>query len=1101
MVAILTTKAANAQTDASDNASGVVLDAQTQDPVEGALVEIEELSLSTNTEDDGSFQFDNALNIGSSIKIQAEGYKTQTISVSAWPAAVALAQLTAETTEETDSSDAVTVDEVEGEALAQANSETTQDSEDATVVEETEASVLRGVVVDEQDGRRILNPKIIIQGTGEEILTDMEGGFVIPNRPESEISLSVSAPDYLLKVVTIQPEDTDIEVGLKYSSKLEELLVVGRGTAVERRKVTNSIAKVDAEVLNRVPAENVLQALQGKVAGAQIQTNSGAPGGGIQLRLRGISTINGSSTPLYIVDGVFVSDAAIPNGISAVTASTRGSNTTATQDNQVNRTADLNPYDIADIQILKGASAAAIYGSKASNGVVIITTKRGDPVDPTFSFTQRVGFNDLLNKLGTRTYEDREEVVEQFGEDLAELYTEGQTFDHEEQLAGRNGLLLETSLSLSGGSEDGTHYYVSFLNRADEGIIPGTFYEKQSARFTIGKEFFDRLELTASAFLMHSLSDRGMTQNDNAGVSHYMVLPNTPNFIDLRRGADGRFPSNPFVNSGTNPLQTIDLMSNEEDVLRSILSLQGNLLVFETETQELRFLANGGIDTFRQLNELDFPNELFFEPNDGLPGSALNAASTALNWNVNLNAVHNFVIDFAKLGFTTSAGLQVETRDLSSTYIIGRNLTAGQPDVDAATQVEVSEFNREIRDVGFYVQEEVSIFDNLTLVGAIRGEKSSANSDADEFFFFPKAAASFAIPGLPSWIDLLKIRAAYGESGNLPLYGQIFTALNSTEAIDGLPVLTPPATVGASDLRPERQREFETGIDFALMRNRLFFEATYYQRNITDLLLQRTPAPSSGITSEFVNSGELQNRGIELTLDTTPFRNAGGFFTWNSIFTFTHNEATVLDLGGTPEFNTAGFGTSLGAFRIREGAPATIIFGCVGETELGECIEAPLGDAAPDFIIGFINTFQFKTDYGDLTLSFTLDWQQGGDVINLTEFLYDAGGNSEDFETAGAERLSQFGEGFTAPYIQDASYLKLRELSVFYDLPESVVALVPRARDLRLGFTGRNLFQVTDYRGMNPEVSNFGNAAIGRNIDVAPYPSARTFWFSVNATF
>ena len=951
-------------------------------------------------------------------------------------------------------------------------------------------------MVSSQNNSPLGGADVRINGTDLTTQTNATGEFTIEGRPSGTLDLVVKYAGYEPVLMTLEGDQNDVVVEMKLSS-LEELLVVGRATGVERRRLPNSVARVTSEVINRVPAENITQALQGKVAGANIQTNSGAPGGGIQIRLRGISTINGLSTPLYVVDGVLVSDVAIPNGLFQVSLSSRGSANTQTQDNQVNRLADLNPNDIAEVQVLRGASAAAIYGSKASNGVVIINTKRGDPGDPRIDFIQRIGFNQLANTIGSRDF-SRDEAVDAFGQDIVDqFFQDGRTFDNESDYASRNGLLVETVVSLSGGDGD-TDYYVGLLNRSDEGIVPGTKYQKQSAKITLGHNFSDRLKITGNANIIHSLSDRGISNNDNRNITPYFVFGGTPNFFSLRRNADGTFPRNPFFPNGSNPVQSAALVTNEEDVFRFIGSVIADLTLFETESQSLRLFGVAGIDRFDQSNELDFPPELFFEQDDGLPGAALDTETSAQNYNISINAVHQYDTADQNFGFTTSAGFQFESRDVKTVYVFADNLTAGQPDVDAGTLLQTSEIQRFIEDFGVYVQEEVQLWEDLTVNAAVRFEQSSVNANPDKFFIFPKAAASYAIPGLPSVFDLLKVRVAYGESGNLPLYGQRFTPLDSSQTIDGSPGVVSRRNLGSPDLSPERQREIEAGIDISLFSGRLSVETTFYQRNISDLVLQRTPAPSSGITNEFINGGELRNRGIELTINATPIRSGG--FNWNTLITFAHNRSVVTDLP-VPAFETAGFSVPLGAFRIEEGRSASQIVGNVNDgAGTGQ-----VGDGAPDFRMGFLNTLRYEEEsLGAITLSFLLDWQQGSDVINLTEFIYDLNGLAPDNgpdERAGDARLAGWVAGNTDVYVQSATFLKMRELSLFYDLPFDLVDMIPLARELRLGFTARNLFQITPYRGLDPEVSNFGNQAIGRNIDVAPFPPNRTFWFSLRASF
>lgn len=870
--------------------------------------------------------------------------------------------------------------------------------------------------------------------------------------------------------------------------EIEEIVVTGRATGIAAQNQANSVARVTADQLEDVPSPTLTEALQGRIAGANIQSNSGAPGGGIQMQLRGVSSIKGRSTPLYVIDGVILSDVALINGISAVTASVSGSSAANTQDNQVNRIADLNPYDIESIQILKGASAAAIYGAKASNGVVIITTKRGEEGPLQLDVRQRFGMWLPGNTLGARKYESREEAVERYGELGGEVWDRsgGETFDHEAELASQRGLSYETMLSVHGGSED-TGYYSSLLLKEDVGIIPGTGYDKQSFRLRVDHDFGDLFEVTGWINAIRSNASRSATNNDNAGVSHYIVLSGTPSFLDLNQRSDGTWPVNPFVSSGANPLQTAALMEDDEVVWRFIGGLTGELELLETDTQELELIGTVGVDHFTQENDLFFPPALHFEPADQSPGTAIDTNSDVLGINVDLNLVHEFTGDV--LDATTSVGFQAESLEIGTTTIVSRNLTAGLSNVDAGTELSLRERRERVLDRGFYLQEQLVMLDEtLTVIGGVRAEQSSVNGDPDQLFWFPKAAASYRLPFDMGPLELVKLRAAYGETGNQPLYGQKFTALDATQNIGGQAGLVSSGVLGDAGIQPERQREIEVGLDIGGFDRRLNFEFTFYQRTISDLLLERAIAPSTGAETAFFNGGEMVNRGIELLLFVEPVSTDD--FTWDMTLTLAVNRSEITDLP-VPPFNTAGFGTSVGAFRIEEGASATQIYGNIGGGEVGQ-----VGDTEPDFRAGVHTSFEFA----GFELAALLDWQQGGSVINLTRFLYDISQNASDAETGGVQRSEDFGSGLTKVYVEDASFLKLREVSLTWRLPQGVVeALDPLQRGF-VSISGRDLLTVTDYSGLDPEVSNFGNRPIGRNIDVAPFPPARSVWLTIGAS-
>lgn len=951
---------------------------------------------------------------------------------------------------------------------------------------------ITGKVLDALTNDGLPMTRVIIKGTTKGTETELDGTFSL-DVPMGPVTLLFSSQDHKEREVTVGATRDTMTVSLD-ATFVEEMVVVGRASELARKHVANSVASVSTEDLNRAPAATVDQALQGKVAGVNIQSNSGAPGGGLQLRMRGVSTINGSNAPLYVVDGVIISDVAISSGVFEVTGSVGGSNPSATQDNQVNRIADLNPNDIESIEVLKGASAAAIYGSKATNGVVIITTKRGKAGAPQFALTQRVGAYQLANKLGTRQIDSLEEATEVFGAKAADYYQPGRIYDHEEQLAGNRKLSYETLASVSGTSGD-TRYFASAMVKDDEGVITNTGYEKQTFRLNLGQKFGSSLEVNTATSFIHSLGSRGLTNNDNNNVSYHMVLPSTPNFVDLSASGDGTYPSNPFLPNGSNPLQTAALMRNDEDVWRLMGAADATWHAYKSDTQNFKVKANLGVDRFQQKNTLLFPNELHFEPvDDGLAGTSLFATSEVLNLNTSVTAIHSYRPASGFLSANTSAGFQFEQRSLDSTYITSRDLTAGQPNVDSGTQVGVRQNRQLVRDRSFFLQEEMLLMDErLTLVGSVLGEQSSNNSNAAQVFFFPKIATAYRLPNLHPAINELKVRLAYGETGNQPQYGMRYNAWSASNNIGGNSGIIGTGIAAAADLRPERQGEIEAGVDALLFNGNAVVELTVYQRTINDMLLQRAVAPSTGYTTEIFNGGELQNRGVEAMLQLTPVKTTD--FEWVSNTTFALNRSMVTSMP-VPAFVVGGFGTSLGAFRIEEGASATQIVGRVPRADGTCCDIKKIGDTEPDFRMAFANTVK----YGNFSLSMLLDWQQGSDVINLTRFLYDASANTRDYEQNGAKRQQDWRTN-AAVYVEDASFLKVREISLTYNLPESYATRIPGVKSARLTLSGRNLFTFTNYSGLDPEVSNFGNQAIARNIDVAPFPPSRSFWTSIDLGF
>jgi TonB-dependent SusC/RagA subfamily outer membrane receptor len=815
-----------------------------------------------------------------------------------------------------------------------------------------------------------------------------------------------------------------------------------------------------------------------------------------------------------VVDGIIMSDIAIPSNQNAVTGASQGSNPTVNQDAQVNRIADLDPADIERVEVLKGASASSIYGVRASNGVVVITTKKGKVGKPVVNLSQRFGFFALSNTIGERTFANAAAVDGAFPVSSGPP-TSASTgcsssscpfFDHEEELAGNKPLSFETSANVSGG-DDNTRYYASGIIKRDGGIIQNTGFERQGVRINLDQKLGSWVKFNLNTNVLHTLAQRGLTNNDNTTTSYYVVMAFTPSFVDLTENPDGSFKDNTFVPS--NPLQTAALSTNDEDVWRFISGANAEFQLIQSQKHALRFIANGGLDFFNQKNALFFPPDLQFEPNDGLPGTSLLSHSN----NLNTNLFGTLVYTFTGGGFsaTTSGGIQYARRDLDINRTTSRNLVGGQSNVDAAVNVAVDENRGLIKNLGYFLQEEVLFGDRLLLTAGIRADQSSANHDASELFYYPKGAASYRFPGLFGEGSEFKLRAAYGQSGNEPQYGQIFTELAPTLNIGGFPglVVSTGATVGAPDLRPERTKEFEAGVDGSMADGRFNFELTGYQKNVEDLLLQRALSPSSGFNQEILNGGSLRTLGLEAAVGVQAIQKKDFSVLLRTTFSLSRSKITHLDI---PPFNQGGFGTSIGTFRFETDSSPTRIVGndtlTAPQTQpdgsvlpVGSSVVRRVGDVNPDFRMGFS---------GDVTMSrfglhFLFDWQKGSDILNLTKLLYDLGSISPDFadpiggstQTVGQRRLAGFGVT-TSNYVESASFFKLREVTLSYDLSPKAGRGLFGTHFARISLSGRNLFTSTPYTGLDPEVSNFGNQAIFRNIDVAPFPPSRSFWLSID---
>ncbi len=952
-----------------------------------------------------------------------------------------------------------------------------------------------GQVTRAESGQPLQAAEVAVLNAGpfQPALTGADGRFTITG-PAGEIRLRIRAFGYSTTEVVVAPGQSVANISLTQDVfQLSEVVVTGQATVIDRRSATTSIAYVGGEDLRRVPAPTVLNSLSGKITGVNLQTNSGAPGGGIQMQIRGNATLLGGFDPLYVVDGVIYSNASIPSGRGL--ANNAASSTL--EADAVNRIADLNPADIASIEVLKGAAASSIYGSKAANGVVVITTVRGTAGAPQVNVTQRFGVFTPLKLLEERRW-TADSAVARYGA-AAQPFFQGNAnpyFNQYEQVYSNRDLSYETIADVSGGSET-TRYFVSGSWKHDEGIERGTWAGRQSLRINVDQDLGDRLNLNISSAYARNANDRGWNNNCNNYGCHGYAIAYIPSFVDIeRRNEDGSFPR-PTVGVQSNPIQLTELGVNDEETNRFTGGGTMNWNAFENGRQNLRIVAGGGLDVFDQRNDVWTPNELFFEQISALPGESVESGGRSLFYNWNLNGIHSWTAD--SWSASTSFGVQYEDRRLTTFQIRTQNLLPGQRNVNRGTNITASENLERERTVAFYAQETLRLLQDRLLVQAgLRAERSSVNGDIDQFYIFPKLSGSYRFPGLLGEGSEVKIRAAYGETGNQPRFGQKFTNLN-TPQLGGQQGITVSTASGFPDVEPERLQEFEGGIDGEALTGRMTWELTGFVRNTTNLLLQRVPPPSSGFTSQIFNGGEIENRGIEIALGYAPIQSADR--QWVSRVTFTRYTSEVKDLAGLPPFFPAasGFG-NLGRTRIEEGKSITQIVGFPLNPDgtRGSSL-AELGNSAPDFRMGFVNDVTF----GPVTMSAVVDWQKGGSVINLTSFLMDDGRTSVDWGTPEwAARYRGYLSGAIEPYIEDGSFVKLRELSLNVDVPTQYVdALGLGSRYLRLGVVGRNLLMFTDYSGLDPEVANFGAAAVRNNLDIGPYPPTRSFFFNISVGF
>ena len=958
-----------------------------------------------------------------------------------------------------------------------------------------------GKVTEEGTGAPLAAAQIHVKGTAIGTATLDDGTFTL-QVPTRDVVLEIRRIGYPPVERTVAAGSSTLLVTLKHDVlKLEEVIITGQATGVSRRNLANSVASVSAEEITKVSTTSVDQAFQGKIAGAQLSQSTGAPGGGTRVRIRGISSILGSASPLYVVDGVIVTDVAIGSGTNKITGASGSAISAESQEAPDNRIADLNPNDIESVEILKGSAAAAIYGSKASGGVILITTKRGETGAPQFSLQTGIGTSRLAYKNGSRRFLTLGDAVAAFGAGVTPYFDPNVFYDYEDLAYGNKPLNQETSLSVRGGSAN-TKYFVSALYRDEEGIVYNTFARKYELRLNLDQKLSDKVSLQVGSALARTGNDRGLFGNDNKGNSISYTLTATPGFIDLRRKADGSWPINPTYAS--NPLQTVAQLQNREWVWRFVNTARLTIDAFQNNTHTLRVIAYGGADVLNQANNVYSPPSLQYETADGTFGTTVVSASANLQSNLNLN-----IVDVWKprswITATTQLGTQAEERVFNQSRTSGQNLIGGLEEVTAGTIRDVAESRLRTDDYGVFGQTEVLVKDKLLLTLGMRADRSSNNGDPGKFFVFPKASASYRFAGLrPGWVDDLKVRFAYGETGNQPLYGQKFTALDNSN-IGGFGALRVSAARAAADIRPERQHELEGGVDMTILGNKGTLELTAYRRNVSDMLITRTLAPSTGYSSEVSNGAGMQVTGGEISASI--FAVNRGDFSWTTKLNWGANRSKITFLP-VPSFLLGSPQT--GAVKIELGKSATQIWANDTLPQPGGRVVVPrvIGDGNPNWNAGWANDFRF----GAFSFYALLDRQLGGMAANGTWRHYDLSQNSNDYDVVAATgaklgdvRRTSYVQ-VTNIYYQDASYLKLREVTIGWEVPARLTRMLwSGGNAAKFTLSGRNLVWWTNYRGGDPEAQNFGSAAIPgsvqRNIELASYPASRSYWLTFSVGF
>ncbi len=966
-----------------------------------------------------------------------------------------------------------------------------------------------GQVLDGATRQGLPGATVLVPGTTVGTSTNADGAFNL-SVPATATRLQFSSVGY--RSVEQDLTGAPLAVTLVPETKaLDEVVVTGLATSIKRSNLANSVATVSAqELVGSTRPVTLDAALQGKVAGAVITQTSGAPGGGLSIQLRGPSSIIASSEPLYVIDGVYANNETYENGRSSNAFNQAG----AQQSGTTNRISDLNPDDIESIEVLKGSSASAIYGARANAGVIIITTKKGKAGETHVSLRQDVGLTSILRRLGKEDWTAAKIAsfprlrgtgdVAQEQALLAQAQAAGKIYDYEDELFGNVGALYNTSVNLSGGSER-LRYFAS-AGRADEGAIEkGLGFVRNTARLNLNAGLTKNWDVSFNVSYINAQNKRGFNGNNNNDISGPWLVSLTPSYAELHPDAQGLYPDNPYA--GENPLALRDRAVNTERTNRFLQSFTTNYYVFRHDNASLRLSGQGGVDFTLTNQELYLPEDLQSQRALANPGAARYTKNQQLNANLQGAAV--YTRQAGRTAFTTQAGIARIYSSADLSYTQGQGLQAGLRNPAAANlQTLGQDFVPTRIDLGYFVQQEVNFADRIIATAGLRTDKSNYYGDPNQLLYSPKGSLAVNLANFDFWtakdaVSLLKLRAAYGQTGGTIPRDAYFNATLPTE-IGGKLGVRASQLIGLANVRPERATELELGVDAAFLNSKITLEASVYRKVVRDFLFPYSLAASTGVTEiPAYPVGDLRNKGLEIGLGFKAIDRPNFRYTEQTQFWFNRSEVTRL----TVPISSAGpgFDPYYGLNYIIQGQSPTRWFGNPVDPATG--LPTPYQESQPRYQVSFANTFTF---FQNVELFFLIHVKQGGYNSVLTQNAYDLAGTAKDWSqpatapdgtasTVGDVRFNQATPG----YIQNASYMKLREVSLYYTFSKKVLGNLGRnIQRIKVGVSGNNLVLVSPYRGgYDPEVSNFGSQAVGGYQDLWNFPSARRMFFHVNLDF
>lgn len=961
---------------------------------------------------------------------------------------------------------------------------------------------ITGTVVDSSNEPIIGATVTVSDDTNVKAVTNVDGRFTINAAPGSNLHITYIG----YKTVDVKAADGMRVVMEEESNMLKEVVAIGYGS-VQRKDVTTAVSSVSTKDLDTRPIVSAVQGMQGKAAGVTISQANGQPGATPTIRVRGTTSLNGSNDPLYVVDGVPMTDIDY-----------------------------LSADDIVGMQILKDASSAAIYGSRAANGVVIITTKQGKAGEARISLNAHYALNvvrDNQNPLNAAQYK---ELMDEIG--LVKL-PDGLTdkTDWKDEVY-RTGNVQDYQLSVTNGN-DKLRYFISGGYTGENGVIKKSSYERYNIRASVENDIRKWLRVNASvAYSDYSYKGTGIisgTGSNRGGVVTSIV--NTPTYAPVWDPDNpGQYYNNFYGVNITSPAENIARTENNKSSYNRLIAtgkatikfMEGLNLTSSLSFDRLQGIETEFLDPIKTTNGRDN----YGKGHDGRSISSVWVFDNVLNWKK----------DFGLHGLDVMAGSSWTASKYSNNYIDGSNYADGLfQTLNAANKISWTGTGSSASEwaiLSYFARLQYNWNDRYLFTANVRADGSSKLAPGHRWGYFPSFSGAWRISSEPfmkdiEWINDLKLRGGWGQTGNQSGLGDYsYLASYSINRVqwfgegfdtNAVPTRT-QSTLSNPELTWETTSQTDIGLDLTMFNNRLMLYIDWYYKRTSDMLMTITlPAGSAPARTLNYNGGTMVNKGWEITLKSV---NMKGKFSWDTDFNISFNKNKLESLRLTQVYYSAMTTDYVNDYVVRNvpGRPLGSFYGYVAEgvdPETGDMIykdvnkdgvisasdRTYIGDPNPDFTFGLTNNFSWK----GFNLNILLQGSVGNDIYNVsrmeTEGMYDGKNQS----TKVLDRWRVPGQITNVPkagwniknssyFVEDGSYLRVKSVSLSYDVPRNIISKLGITR-LQPYFTASNLLTWTSYSGMDPEVNQYGNNGAVQGIDWGTYPLNRSFVFGLKLEF